>query len=341
MKKFLIPFVLVLALFWDSAQAYTTSILMDSGSVPYSLDVSMSDGPLPPGEMVCLLTGQVAGDPAGTAPSWSMAPFTGTNATPAQSRVLFPNYYGSTGCSRDSQGHWGMFSNSCSSSSCSAQPQGIRTVQGFYSVPVVLTPWVSGGVLRLQTYLTRTPPNVGGSAAQTIFMYVGVVDTTSMRSMWFTISLWDSRGVAVAPGVISDAQNGGGTANFNILTRLDDTYQRYVTRHPQSQGSVTAYPGAIQSWYSGSISRDQLLNAINDANALIQSDPVSFGTPLFSTDVNVYRVTAMAVDGESARVATTDPQDSFGFSFWGVMLVREATDAPPVKRVKKKVVRNG
>lgn len=267
---------------------------------------------------------------------WDMSPFTGLKFNSPRGsfqQTINPDYYGSSGCQAKG-GKYGMMLNNYVDANHTPALQGIRTAQMYVKLNYKnIRPWSSAKYgqnpkLRLQTYYKKKASVIQNGANQQTYMYVGLVDTTTYQSFWYTISLWDSRGSKINnfPAILSDNLSGGGTTNFNVLGNLNDgtTQSKLVSRHWASQATSSAVRGStIPDWYAGYITKDSLLNAINSANAFIDaSDKTALHSNLhFSTNPEDYALTAFAVDTESDGKGPQ--QDWVGLSTWSSKVMTE------------------
>lgn len=145
----------------------------------------------------------------------------------------------------------------------------------------LIKPWLSTSYgtdakLRLQSnYNIEASDRMGNGIVQYGQLFVSLADTVNHKSIWYVIFLWDSRGVQ--PEVVMP--DFGGTSNYNVVTHIQPG-ARYATPHPHSQLSNGS---GSNNWYAAYVTRDNLLNAVQDINA-------AFPGAGFSTNPDHYAI---------------------------------------------------
>lgn len=290
---------------------------------------------IPANTPVCFISGYGAGRTTQKT-AWDMSGFTGYKiADPRDSyqQTLNNAYYGSTGCQAKGN-QFGYMLNNYFDADGTSPGTGIRTAQMYVKFNYGdIKPWSSvkygqNPKLRLQTYYKKKSNVIQNGGNQQTYMYVGLVDSSSMQSFWYMMSLWDSRGSKINdfPPIISDAVGGGGTTNFNVLGNLNDgtAQSKLVARHWASQSTSSGKrTNTIPDWYAGYITKENLLNAITSANSFIDSAPVNalHSKHHFSTNPADYSLTAFAVDTEADGKGPK--QDWVGLSSWSSKVMTE------------------
>ena len=290
---------------------------------------------IPVNTPVCFVSGYTSGKTLQKT-SWDMSPFTGykiNDPRDAFQQTLNSAYYGSSGCQAKGN-QFGYMLNSFFDANGTSPGTGIRTAQMYVKFNYgTIKPWSSAKYganpkLRLETFYKKKGGVIQNGANQQTYMYVGLVDSTTMQSFWYTMSLWDSRGSKINdfPPILSDQASGGGTTNFNVLGNLNDgtSQSKLVSRHWASQStSSKSRSNTIPDWYAGYITKDNLKNAISSANAFIDAaSPGSIHSKNhFSTNPEDYSLTAFAVDTESDGKGPK--QDWVGLSSWSSKVMTE------------------
>jgi hypothetical protein len=237
---------------------------------------------MPNNKTVCYAYG-LGSDALASPVTWNVQNFTGLSvSSPANNfqRGVSDSWYGSnacqaTGTSMGFQIHKDSGSN--------PNPVGdLYGMQLAYQWSNLNTrPWSSSlygadPQLRLQTHYTLgADDRLGSGIVQYGQLFVSLADTVHQKSIWYVVSLWDSRGLQ--PEVIM--QDFGGTTNYNVVTHITDN-AHYVTKHPSSQYSNGT---GTNTWYGAYISKTNLLNAVADLNA-------AFPSAGFSTNPNDYAI---------------------------------------------------
>ncbi|THF84095.1 hypothetical protein [Cohnella fermenti] len=235
---------------------------------------------IPANQTVCYAYGLGSGA-LSSAIAWSVEDFTGLVVpSPAGDwqRGIDNSWYGSNAC--QATGTSMGFQVHKDSSTDTSPPGDIYGMQLAYRWDSLnVRPWSSSlygadAMLRLQThYKLGASDRLGSGIVQYGQLFVSLADTSTNKSIWYVVSLWDSRGLQAETFL----QDTGGTTNYNIVTHLTDN-ARYATKHPSSQYSNGT---GTNDWYGAYITKENLLNAIADLNA-------AYPSAGFSTDPDDY-----------------------------------------------------
>ena len=222
--------------------------------------------------------------------SWNISDFTGlTVPSPITSykRGISNTWYGSS--SSQIYGN-GMGFQCHKESGEEASPAGwIYGMQAFHdwSTDLSIKPWKGYGTnakMRLQTYYGTTGSYRTGSTVQYGQLFVNLVDTANHHNIWYVVSLWDSRGVQ-AESIAKDTVI---PSNFVVNTHLTSN-TRYCDRPEwsnRSNGSTN------EVFYCAYVSRQNLLNAINDINTQynenLSTNPDDYAVNVIGNGVEMY-----------------------------------------------------
>lgn len=275
---------------------------------------TVADSPIPTDRTVCYSYG--LGTAALSQPiSWNVQSFTGLGVPSPNSTYqagVNNGWYGSSACqvTGTSMG-FQVHKDSGQNPSPPGWIYGTQLAHNFSSW--TRRPWSdsygSGARMRLQTNYAIQARDGTYTAGLVQYgqVFVSLVDLAHSKSIWFTISMWDSRGVqpeSVQPDT-------GGTTNFNVVTHFANGL-RYASPHPNSQNSAgNSSCGCL--WYSAYVSRTNLLNAVNDINA-------RFGQN-YSTNPNDYAINFVGAGTEMYSPPGTTGW--IGSRIWDVMALTE------------------
>jgi len=235
---------------------------------------SDSQGLIPTDRTYCFAYGMGA-KKLNQATPWPVADFTGFQVPQPVStfqRGVSDSWYGSTACQLNgTRMGFQVHKDSVVQNNPISAPGNIYGMQMIrnWGSDLSRRPW--GGsfspaaALRIQANYTVPRRYTPAGVAQYGQLVVSLVDTTQndpsySRAIWYSISLWDSRGPQ-GEWVATDA---GGTPNYVVNTFVGAT--KYATAHPNSQ-TAWGNSGCACLWYGAYISKANLLNAVRDLNS--------------------------------------------------------------------------
>jgi hypothetical protein len=229
------------------------------------------------------------GTSAQTPVTWPIVDFTGLPApSPAdQYQRARSTSYGSMGFQVNSSG-MGYWINTDSATAFNNY-MGAR-IYYIWNQSDDIRPWDSGRygsspVLRAEAQWFKHQHSLSNGGIFFGQLGVTVVDVVHQKAVFFTWTLWDSRGSSEYREYVHG--DTGGTSNPIVTTVLAGGTQ-YCTKLSTSQAT-----GSVGGLFGARVSRTQLVNAINDCNSLMGSG--------LSTNPNDYRLVHLWCGGEGYR----------------------------------------